>query len=383
MGYISSECPNCGGKVQLNDKEKTTICIFCGSPIKYEEAMKNVQIEGKVNVSGVAGVKNLITLIERDLENGRNKTNEFRDRLNRALELDPSNSRLYSLQLSEIWNADIRNGVLFSYNTNSRKLIIPDGVKEIAPGALKDNSNMVELIVPDSVVRIGINQNISNKNNLKIYTKSGTCPERFAIVQSINLIYDDQNHDSVFLEKANRMKSLISDIRRDFATKEKNIRSFYDPQISRYTLTKQIQTYDEKKVPQIGFISSAGKGCILSFFIFLINVVISIIILPFFIWRVISFFAERKRYRYYRKRATAEISMNTAIKHFSELRARKMDELNIKDEKYINGFWNYSEENIGKVIRMLEEEYAKIRHIGIDNYISNEYMKSIQRANNI
>lgn len=74
----------------MNPWKKVFVCI-AEVQIKIKEAIQ-------VNVAGIAKIKNLLSLIQKDLEDGMNDTKEFRDRLNRALELDPHNKKLYNMQ---------------------------------------------------------------------------------------------------------------------------------------------------------------------------------------------------------------------------------------------------------------------------------------------
>ena len=49
----------------------------------------------------------------------------------------------------------IENGILIKYNGNASRVIIPDGVEELASRAFSNNSSLTEVIFPESVKQIG------------------------------------------------------------------------------------------------------------------------------------------------------------------------------------------------------------------------------------
>ena len=108
MPFVDAKCPNCGGEIKLDDNTIKGFCLHCGSQLMVQEVIQRVEIEGEVNVKGVAPVENLIKLLKRQIENGEMGTQAFKDRLNRAIELDPDNVELLSMSnKAGKWSIDL------------------------------------------------------------------------------------------------------------------------------------------------------------------------------------------------------------------------------------------------------------------------------------
>lgn len=195
MGYVAARCPKCGGDLQLNNKMEKGYCAHCGTPIYFQDAIQRIKIVGPVQVAGFAKLESLIKLIKKDLEFGMNRTPEFRDRLNRAIEMDPNNQYLYDLQSSEIWNAKIVEGKLVEYTGNVKRVVIPDCVTVIGRFALKMCTNLEEIVLPRSITHIS-DRVFFKEEKLVISAYKNTYAARFALISPayLQIIDDDENN---------------------------------------------------------------------------------------------------------------------------------------------------------------------------------------------
>ncbi len=227
MGYVAARCPNCAGDLQLDDKMEKGYCTHCGTPIYFKEAIQKIKIVGPVEVAGFAKLDSLIKLIKKDLEFGMNQTPEFRDRLNRALELDPNNQYLYDLQSSEVWNAKITEGRLISYKSSSKRIFVPDCVSVIERSAFKPCFQLKEVVLPRSITFIDEGA-FYHEENLIINAYKNTYAARYALVSPayLNIIDDDENNqehirkiEEILSEIVAFKKSVINEITRHYSSK--------------------------------------------------------------------------------------------------------------------------------------------------------------------
>lgn len=201
MGYVAARCPNCAGDLQLDDKMEKGYCTHCGTPIYFKDAVQRIKIVGPVEIAGFAKLDSLMKLIKKDLEFGMNQTPEFRDRLNRALELDPHNQYLYDLQSSEIWSARIIDGRLLEYKTSVKKIVVPDCITTIARFAFKACSRLNEIVLPRTITDISDNT-FFREERLVISAYKNTYAARYALVSPAFLqIIDDDENNQVHIRK--------------------------------------------------------------------------------------------------------------------------------------------------------------------------------------
>jgi len=209
MGYVAARCPNCAGDLQLDDKMEKGYCSHCGTPIYFKDAVQRIKIVGPVEIAGFAKLDSLIKLIKKDLEFGMNQTNEFRDRLNRALELDPSNQYLYDMQSSEIWNAKIVDGKLVEYKSNAKRIVVPDCVTIINRYAFRSCHMLEEVVLPRTITQIMDNV-FYKEERLTISAYKNTYSARFALISPayLHIIDDDENKQ----EDIKNIEEILSEI---------------------------------------------------------------------------------------------------------------------------------------------------------------------------
>jgi len=151
MPFVDAKCPNCGGEIKLDDNTIKGFCLHCGSQLMVQETIQKFKIEGDVSVQGIASVDNLIKLLYRDIDNGKIRTEDFKERYKRAIELDPDNAELITMQ-----DVLIRNDkVYFVGDSYSGVLEIPEGVVSIEERAFQSCGKLTGVIIPESVTAIG------------------------------------------------------------------------------------------------------------------------------------------------------------------------------------------------------------------------------------
>lgn len=227
MGYVAARCPNCAGDLQLDDKMEKGYCTHCGTPIYFRDAVKKIKIIGPVEIAGFAKLDSLIKLIKKDLEFSMNQTPEFRDRLNRALELDPNNQYLYDLQTSEIWNAKIVDGKLVEYKGNVKRVVIPDCVTTINRFAFRACNMLSEVVLPRSITYI-MDGTFFKEERIVISAYKNTYAARYALVSPAFLhIIDDDEQNQEHIRKIEQLlgeivilkNSVVNEINRHYNNK--------------------------------------------------------------------------------------------------------------------------------------------------------------------
>jgi len=233
MGYVAARCPNCGGDLQLNEKMQKGYCAHCGTPIYFKEAIQRIKIVGPVQVAGFAKLDSLIKLIKKDLEFGMNRTPEFRDRLNRAIEMDPNNQYLYDLQSSEIWNAKIVDSKLVEYAGNVKRIVVPDCVTVIGRFAFKACSKLEDIVLPRSISHIS-DRVFFKEERLVISAYKNTYAARYALISPayLQIIDDDENNQ----EHIRKIEETLTEIVSYKNTVEKKIKTHYNSKMLGKTL---------------------------------------------------------------------------------------------------------------------------------------------------
>ena len=190
MPYIAARCPQCAGDLQLDKELKLGYCMHCDTPVYFKSDVIKVQITNVIEASNIPKLESLIMLIKKDLESGNNRTKLFKERLNRALELDPENQFLYGLQLSKIWSAEISNGVLHKYEDHVREFIVPYCITQIAKNAFSKCKGLKKITMHENVVSIGYNA-FGEPISLIIYAYGNSYAASYAINNKILLFLMD------------------------------------------------------------------------------------------------------------------------------------------------------------------------------------------------
>lgn len=91
INLVPAKCPSCGAQLELDDNLKRTECKFCRTTIIVDEAIQKyeVEIEGKVKVSGIQDENDKLDNIRKFLKVGKN--DEAEDLLDEFLEDNPFN----------------------------------------------------------------------------------------------------------------------------------------------------------------------------------------------------------------------------------------------------------------------------------------------------
>ena len=189
MPYIAAKCPKCAGDLKLDDKLERGYCVHCGTPVYFKDDVQRIKVVGSIKIANVPELDSLIKLIKKDLESGRNRAREFRNRLKRALELNPSNEYLYNLHISQIWNVKIENRTLYKHYGNIQKFIVPDCISYIEKHAFKKCISLNEIIIPKSVIFIAGNIFHNELNiTIKAYSNSEAAQYAMASLSGLHLI---------------------------------------------------------------------------------------------------------------------------------------------------------------------------------------------------
>lgn len=151
MPYVPAICPNCGADLSVDTEQEKGYCVHCGSMIDFRSAIQNAIFTQPIEFDGYESYSTLVGMIQEDLKNGNNQTPEFREKLNRAIELNPDDVYLYSLVESEIWNAQIEGKVLIQYDGNSEKVVVPEGIEIIDKMAFGKQMLLKEVALPKSL----------------------------------------------------------------------------------------------------------------------------------------------------------------------------------------------------------------------------------------
>jgi len=95
MAYVAGCCPNCGGKIQLDESKERGFCLHCGSPIQVQEAVAKLKVElgGKVAVDGLNTIQQLKANAQRSFD-VRQYENAIRD-WRKATDIDSTDYESY------------------------------------------------------------------------------------------------------------------------------------------------------------------------------------------------------------------------------------------------------------------------------------------------
>lgn len=350
MGYVAARCPNCGGDLQLNDKMEKGYCAHCGTPIYFKEAVQRIKIVGPVQVAGFAKIESLIKLLKKDLEFGMNRTPEFRDRLNRAIEMDPNNQYLYDLQSSEIWNAKIVDGKLVEYTGNVKRVVVPDCVTVIGRFAFKACSMLEEIVLPRSITHIS-NRVFFKEERLVISAYKNTYAARFALISPAFLqIIDDDEHNQEHIRK---IEETLTEVVSFKNIAEKKIKANYNTKMLGKAMTPililAILIFIAFLIPN-GLQSATGKlfaGMILVFSAVLF------LFLPGYVTTCRRMANKNQILRFYKK--------------CNDL----LTPLGITDFKYLKNIWESSRTDLAYEAKHLERVKDQILDMDLDQFMNN------------
>lgn len=94
MGLVSAKCPNCGATIQLDSSRKEGFCLYCGSKVRVEEAIKTVKIDRSKDI------RNYLNMAAAAVEAGNG--DEALEYSNKALEVDSENADAWYLKMRAI-----------------------------------------------------------------------------------------------------------------------------------------------------------------------------------------------------------------------------------------------------------------------------------------
>ena len=196
MPYVPAICPNCGADLSVDTEQEKGYCVYCGSMIDFQSAIQNAIFTQPIEFDGYESYSTLVGMIDDDLKKGLNQTAEFRDKLNRAIELNPDDVYLYSLMESEIWNAHIENNILIQYDGAAEKVVVPEGVEVIDKMAFGRQMLLKEVTLPKSLKQIREGAFLY-ESNLTINAYAGSYGARYAMCTPAKLkIIDSEKSDN-------------------------------------------------------------------------------------------------------------------------------------------------------------------------------------------
>lgn len=205
MPYVPATCPNCNGGLELDSDMEKGYCIHCGSLISFSEAVKSVRLDGPIELEGYESFSTLYNFVKKALKKGTNQTSEFRERLNRALELEPDNQFLYDMIKSEIWNAKIEDNVIVQYESKVKSVVLPDGIWAIGKMAFGRCLSLEQITLPKSLRQISEGAFIY-EDRLTINAYKGTYGARYAMSSPAKLsLIDIKNSKEINLQVMERI----------------------------------------------------------------------------------------------------------------------------------------------------------------------------------
>ena len=147
MGLVNVNCPNCGANVQLNDGQNRAFCMFCGGQIQVQEAIK------KISIDKSGEIENLLVLVSEDLL--ASNFDMAQQRVQKALEIDPTNPEAWILNMFAISHSDVC------------EIVEPDPKwLNLRVDAMPYASMAVDSSLADSIIRCGTNAIKYSNNNI-------------------------------------------------------------------------------------------------------------------------------------------------------------------------------------------------------------------------
>ncbi|MEX1376817.1 MAG: leucine-rich repeat protein [Eubacteriales bacterium] len=225
MPFVAATCPNCKGDLRINSDEEKGYCVHCGSHIDFSAAIKTIKLDQPIDMLGYMSLAPLLKSIDEDLKNGSNNTLEFKEKLYKALELDPDNKFLYDMITSQIWNAAIVNKELVSYTGNAERVVIPEGVTKIGEMAFGRCHQLKEISLPKSINYIMANAFLF-ESSLIINAYNGTYGAKYAIASPAKFNLIDVHKDSE--KHMHTMTDLLKELETFRVTSLENLESHFN-----------------------------------------------------------------------------------------------------------------------------------------------------------
>ncbi len=106
MSFVPARCPQCGGRLNVDNRQEAAVCAYCGTPFIVEKAIINLTANfttnnnfagATINVTGGPSAENFIKLASNAYESGNGK--EALKKIDRALELEPESSKAWFLKM--------------------------------------------------------------------------------------------------------------------------------------------------------------------------------------------------------------------------------------------------------------------------------------------
>lgn len=151
MGKL--RCDICGGQIEMQP-DKRGVCLNCGTSYSLD-TMREMFTGVKVSVTGSnEDVEQWRQLLDKYYSSG--DFTEAERTVKKILEAIPNDAQASEKyeQLQVLKYMEIKNGILTSYSGAAKILVVPDIVKDIAPGVFKENQYLEEVVLPNGLKTI-------------------------------------------------------------------------------------------------------------------------------------------------------------------------------------------------------------------------------------
>lgn len=151
MGKL--RCDICGGQIEMQP-DKRGVCLNCGTSYSLD-TMREMFTGVKVSVTGSnENVEQWRQLLDKYYSSG--DFTEAERTVKKILEAIPNDAQASEKyeQLQVLKYMEIKNGILTSYSGAAKVLVVPEIVKDIAPGVFKENQYLEEAVLPNGLKTI-------------------------------------------------------------------------------------------------------------------------------------------------------------------------------------------------------------------------------------
>ncbi len=151
MGKL--RCDICGGQIEMQP-DKRGVCLNCGTSYSLD-TMREMFTGVKVSVTGSnEDVEQWRQLLDKYYSSG--DFTEAERTVKKILEAIPNDAQASEKyeQLQVLKYMEIKNGILTSYSGAAKVLVVPEIVKDIAPGVFKENQYLEEVVLPNGLKTI-------------------------------------------------------------------------------------------------------------------------------------------------------------------------------------------------------------------------------------
>lgn len=146
-------CDICGGQIEMQP-DKRGVCLNCGTSYSLD-TMREMFTGVKVSVTGSnEDVEQWRQLLDKYYSSG--DFTEAERTVKKILEAIPNDAQASEKyeQLQVLKYMEIKNGILTSYSGAAKVLVVPEIVKDIAPGVFKENQYLEEVVLPNGLETI-------------------------------------------------------------------------------------------------------------------------------------------------------------------------------------------------------------------------------------